>query len=214
MERLLPRRSGGRGSRNSYAVTAFAEIIDRSLHATAARFTMGLSPAAFAKAYLDWATHLTFSPGKQLQLVNKATRKAARFTNYVFRCASESGKAKRCIEPLPHDRRFVGEDWQRWPYNFMYQAFLLNQQWWHNATTGIRGVTKQHENMVQFVSRQILDMVSPSNFLLTNPEVLRHTVSKGGMNLVSGFRNLIEDWDRTISGKKPVGTENSSLVAM
>ncbi|HZM11595.1 MAG TPA: alpha/beta fold hydrolase, partial [Candidatus Limnocylindrales bacterium] len=157
---------------------------------------------------LDWATHLAFSPGQQLQLVNKATRKAVRFSNYAFRYASESGKANRCIEPLPHDRRFVGEDWQRWPYNFMYQAFLLNQQWWHNATSGIRGVTKQHENMVQFVSRQILDMFSPSNFLLTNPEVLRHTVSKGGMNLVSGFQNLIEDWDRRISGKKPVGTED------
>ena len=148
---------------------------------------MGLSPAAIAEAYFDWATHLTFSPGKQLQLVNKATRKTVRFANYAFRCASESGKASCCIEPLPHDRRFVGEDWQKWPYNFMYQAFLLNQQWWHNATTGIRGVSKHHENMVQFVSRQILDMVSPSNFLPTNPEVLQQTVSKGGMNLVSGF---------------------------
>ena len=147
--------ASGPDSRDSYAVTAFADIVDRSLHATAARFTMGLSPAAIAEAYLDWATHLTFSPGKQLQLVNKATRKAVRFTNYAFRSASESGKANVCIEPLPHDRRFVGEDWQRWPYNFMYQAFLLNQQWWHNATTGIRGVSKQHENMVQFVSRQI-----------------------------------------------------------
>src|SRR5208282_4487427 len=64
--------TGGRGSRDSYAVTAVAEIIDRSLHATAARFTMGLSPAAFAEAYLDWVTHLTFAPGKQLQLVDKA----------------------------------------------------------------------------------------------------------------------------------------------
>src|ERR1039458_5820167 len=76
------------GGRDSYAVTAFAEIIDRSLHAMAARFTLGLSPAALAEAYLDWATHLAFSPGKQLQLVNKATRKAVRFSNYVFRCAS------------------------------------------------------------------------------------------------------------------------------
>jgi polyhydroxyalkanoate synthase len=197
----------GRSSRDSYAVTAFAEIVDRSLHATAARFTMGLSPAALAEGYLDWATHLAFSPGKQLQLVNKATRKAVRFSNYVFRCASESGKATRCIEPLPHDRRFVGEDWQKWPYNFMYQAFLLNQQWWHNATTGMRGVTKQHQNMVQFVSRQVLDMFAPSNFLLTNPEVLQQTLSKGGMNLVSGARNMAEDWERSTSGKKPVGTE-------
>ncbi len=208
IEPALTETVSRRDSRDSYAVTAIADIVDRSLHATAARFTMGLSPAALSESYLDWATHLAFSPGRQLHLVNKATRKAARFSNYAFRYASESGKAKRCIEPLPHDRRFIGEDWQRWPYNFVYQAFLLNQQWWHNATTGIRGVTKQHENMVQFVSRQILDMVSPSNFLLTNPEVLRHTVSKGGMNLVSGFQKFIEDWDRRINGKKPVGTEN------
>jgi polyhydroxyalkanoate synthase len=151
----------GRDSRDSYAVTALTDIVDRSLHSTAARFTMGLSPAALAESYLDWATHLAFSPGKRLQLVDKAARKTVRFANYAFRCASESGKANCCIEPLPHDRRFVGEDWKRWPYNFMYQAFLLNQQWWHNATTCIRGVTKQHENMVQFVSRQILDMFSP-----------------------------------------------------
>jgi polyhydroxyalkanoate synthase subunit PhaC len=194
--------------RDSYAVTAFAEIVDRSLHATAARFTMGLSPAALAEAYLDWATHLAFSPGKKLQLIDKATRKAVRFANHACRCALEGGMAQYCIEPLPQDRRFVGAEWQKWPYSFMYQAFLLNQQWWHNATTGIRGVTKQHENMVEFVSRQILDMFSPSNFLLTNPEVLRHTVSKSGMNLVNGLRNLTEDWERTVSCKKPVGTED------
>ena len=57
------------------------------------------------------------------------------------------------------------------------------------------------------MSRQILDMVSPSNFLPTNPEVLRITAAKGGMNLVSGLENFAEDWERAISGKKPVGTE-------
>ena len=194
--------------RDCYAVTAFADIVDRSLHATAARFTMGLSPAALAEAYLDWATHLTFAPGKRLQLIDKATRKVARFTNHASRCAMEGGKAQACIEPLPQDRRFVGAEWQKWPHSLMYQAFLLNQQWWHNATTGIRGVTKQHENMVEFGSRQILDMFSPSNFLLTNPEVLRHTISSGGANLVKGFRNLAEDWERAVSGKRPVGTED------
>jgi polyhydroxyalkanoate synthase len=196
------------GARDSYAVTSFAEIIDRSLHATAARFTMGLSPAALAEAYLDWATHLAFSPGKRLQLIDKATRKAVRFANHTARHALDGDKAQCCIEPLPQDRRFVGADWQKAPYNLTYQAFLLNQQWWHNATTGIRGVTKQHENMVEFASRQMFDMFSPSNFLLTNPEVLRNTVSKGGTNLVNGLRNLAEDWERAVSGKKPVGTED------
>ena len=195
-------------SRDSYAVTAIADITDRSLHAAIARFTNGLSPAALAHAYLDWATHLAYSPGKQLQLVDKAMRKAVRFTNYACRCAMGGGKADPCIAPLPQDKRFAGEEWQKWPYNLVYQAFLLNQQWWHSATTGLRGISKRHEDMVEFGARQILDMVSPSNFPLTNPEILAQTMSKGGMNLVTGFQNLMEDWERAISGKKPIGTEN------
>jgi poly[(R)-3-hydroxyalkanoate] polymerase subunit PhaC len=210
--RVLPKTDEGAssevgGGHDPYAVTALADIVDRSLHAAASRFTMGLSPAALTEAYFDWATHLTFSPGRHFLLINKAIRKGARLSNYALRCALEGGQAERCIEPLAQDRRFVGDDWQRWPYNLMYQGFLLNQQWWHNATTGIHGVTKQHENMVEFASRQMLDMFSPSNFLLTNPEIMKRTVTSAGMNLVSGFQNLVEDWERRISGKKPMGAE-------
>jgi polyhydroxyalkanoate synthase len=195
--------------RDSYAVTALADVTDRSLHAAIARVTMGLSPAAMMHAYLDWATHLAGSPGKRMQLVDKAFRKATRFGNHVASCAMTGRDAAQpCIEPLPQDRRFIGEDWQKWPYNFIYQAFLLNQQWWYNATTGVRGVSKQHEMVVEFLSRQILDMVSPANFLLTNPEALRRTIAKGGANLAAGFRNMVEDWERKVSGKKPAGTEN------
>jgi polyhydroxyalkanoate synthase subunit PhaC len=194
--------------RDSFAVTALADITDRSLHAAVARFTAGLSPAALAQAYLDWATHLIYSPGKRLQLVDKAVRKAVRFANYASHCVPAGHQPPCCIEPLPQDKRFVGDAWQKWPYNLIYQGFLLNQQWWHNATTGIRGVNRQHERMVEFASRQLLDMFSPSNFIATNPEVLQHTIKSGGMNLVSGLQNLVEDWERGISGKKPVGSES------
>ncbi len=189
------------------AVTAIADITDRSIHAAAARFTGGLFPAALAHAYLDWATHLSHSPGKRMQLVDKAARKALRFANYACRCAAGGAAIDRCVEPLPQDKRFAGRDWQAWPFNFLHQAFLLNQQWWHNATTGVRGVSKRHEEMVEFGSRQILDMVSPSNFLATNPEVLRRTIEKGGMNLIEGWRNLIKDWRRVLSDGKPAGAE-------
>ncbi len=192
-------------ARDPPVVMAVADVTDRSLHAAVARFTAGLSPAALAHAYLDWATHLAASPGKRWQLVTKAVRKAVRFSSY---CARAPQGCPRCIEPLPQDKRFAGEDWQKWPYNFIHQAFLLNQQWWHNATTGIRGVTKQHENMVEFASRQVLDVFSPSNFVVTNPEILRKTISTGGMNLFRGAQNLAEDWERAIGGRKPIGTEN------
>ena len=194
--------------RDPYTVTALADITDRSLHAALARFTGGLSPAALMQAYSDWAVHIAAAPGKRLQLVDKAARKAIRFGNYAYRCALQGADAENCIEPLPQDRRFAAEDWRKWPFNFISQAFLLQQQWWHNATTDVRGVSKKHENMVEFAARQILDMAAPSNFPMINPEILRRTIACGGFNLVKGFANFAEDFERAISGKRPVGSEN------
>ncbi len=194
--------------RDPYTVTALADITDRSLHAALARFTGGLSPAALMQAYSDWAVHIAAAPGKRLQLVDKAARKAIRFGNYAYRCALHGADAENCIEPLPQDRRFAAEDWRKWPFNFISQAFLLQQQWWHNATTDVRGVSRKHENMVEFAARQILDMAAPSNFPMINPEILRRTIACGGFNLVKGFANFAEDFERAISGKRPVGSEN------
>jgi polyhydroxyalkanoate synthase subunit PhaC len=184
------------------------ETLDRSLHARIARFTDGLSPAALALAYLDWAMHLASAPGKRTELAEKAARKSMRLFAYAGRCASSNKQPAPCIEPLPQDHRFTGERWQEFPFNLMYQAFLLNQQWWHTATTGVRGVSPHHENVVEFASRQILDMLSPSNFVLTNPEVLQRTAQQGGMNLARGFANLIDDWQRAALGDKPAGVNN------
>ncbi len=203
--------AGRQDDRDSYSVTALADITDRSLHAATARFTAGVSPAAVAEAYLDWATHLAYAPGKRIQLMNKAIRKAVRFGNYVGRYATEGGKAEDCIEPLPQDHRFTDAAWRQWPFNWIYQGFLLQQQWWHNATTGVRGVSKQHEDMIEFASRQILDMVAPSNFPLTNPEILSRTIGSGGLNLAKGWQNLIEDTERAVSGKGPIGTESFAV---
>jgi polyhydroxyalkanoate synthase subunit PhaC len=190
-----------------YSVTALSDLTDRTLHAATARFTAGISPAAVAQAYLDWATHLAYSPGKRAQLLNKAISKALRFARYVNQYAVNGSEAECCIEPLPQDHRFVATAWQKWPFNFIYQGFLLQQQWWHNATTDVRGVAKRHQDIVEFGARQIIDTVAPSNFPTTNPEVLTRTIETGGLNLLRGWQNLIEDWERAINGKKPVGAE-------
>jgi polyhydroxyalkanoate synthase len=182
------------------------DVIDRSLNAAAAHFTAGLSPPALAEAWFDWVTHLAAAPGKRIQLLEKAMKKTARLALYSHALALPGG-CPPCIEPLPQDRRFAAEAWQRWPYNIIYQGFLFQQQWWHNATTGVRGVSKQHERMVEFAARQLLDMLSPSNFLLTNPEVLERTVQHGGMNLVRGAQSFVQDWERVISRQKPVGAD-------
>jgi len=57
----------------------------------------------------------------------------------------------------------------------------------------VRGVTRQHEDVVAFAARQVLDMASPSNVVLTNPELLQRMLRMGGINLVRGAQNLVED---------------------
>ncbi len=186
---------------------ARASVLDRSVHAAIARATLGLSPAALMGATWDWISHLAFSPGKQGALSVKALRKLVRLSNFLAACAAHGGQAEACIEPLPQDKRFADPAWQAWPYNVLYQSFLLNQQWWHNAVTHVPGVTRQHEDMLDFLARQMLDVFSPSNNILTNPVILQRTLDDGGANLLRGVRNFWDDWERVTGGHPPHGTE-------
>ena len=183
------------------------QILDKTLHAAIARFTGGLSPYALMGAYSDWAAHLAASPDKRAQLLQKALNKYVRLSSYTRKCTDSDGHVIPCIDALPQDKRFADPAWQKWPFNLLHQSFLLNQQWWHNATTGVRGVTQQHENVMEFASRQILDVFSPSNYLLTNPEVLLQTQEEAGQNLMRGMQNFMEDYQREKSGKPPLGTD-------
>jgi polyhydroxyalkanoate synthase len=180
--------------------------LDRLIHAWQAQLTGGISPAALMQAWSDWAIHLASQPGKQAALVEKAARKWVRFIDFGLRSLA-GGTVAPAIAPLPDDSRFAAPDWQSPPFYALYQGFLLTQQWWHNATTGVRGVEPQHANIVNFLGRQALDAVSPSNFPATNPEVLRTTREQGGANLLRGWRNWIEDAERAALGKRPAGAD-------
>jgi polyhydroxyalkanoate synthase len=181
--------------------------LDRAANAHLARFTLGVSPYGLSSTFFTWWAHLLGSPGKQVQLIEKAARKAMRIGVYAGEVARKPD-ADPCIDPLPHDHRFEHEGWEKAPYNLIYQSFLLTQQWWYNAACDIDGVGDREEQVVSFISRQMLDMVSPSNFVATNPEVAQTTLREGGTNLLRGYQNFLEDWERSISGKLPVGTED------
>lgn len=181
--------------------------IDRMLHAMISQFTQGLSPTSLALAMFDWSMHLALSPGKWSELLEKAWTKDFRWLDYAAR-STFGLTATPCIEPLPQDRRWRSPGWQQWPYNLLQQAFLLNQQWWHNATTGVDGVTRHHEQVLAFAARQLLDLASPVNFVATNPDVTTAALAEAGANFVRGAVLLAEDQQRRLSGKPPAGAEN------
>lgn len=181
--------------------------IDRMREALSAQLSGGLSPTALALASLDWWLHLATAPGKRLELGYKAGRKAGRLASYLA-AALIDADTPRCIEPLPGDHRFSAEGWRKPPYCFWAQSFLLGQQWWHNVTHEVPGVSRHHEEVVSFAARQLLDVVSPSNFPFANPEVIEKARATGGANFIQGAYNWLEDCSRLLSVRPPVGAED------
>lgn len=179
---------------------------DAPFHQSIARLTSGLSPLALSQAYTDWAQHLRLSPDKQIELLNESARQWQRFLSYCGPACVDR-ECPVCIEPLPQDKRFADPAWQHWPFNLLYQGFLLSENWYQTATRNVPGVSKHHEDVVSFLARQVLDMASPSNFPLTNPVVIAQTARHGGMNFLTGAQNFWEDWRRMAGNERPVGIE-------
>ncbi len=101
------------------------------------------------------------------------------------------------VEPSPGDRRFKHEDWQNiFLYDTIKQSYLITARHLHQTMGGVTGLDERTAKKVDFYTRQYIDALAPSNFLLTNPEVLRETVASGGQNLVKGLNNLLEDLTR------------------
>ncbi len=198
---LSSRRAGDRRLLDSDVL----ESIDRKVNAATARLTMGVSPVALMRTYFDWLAHLSASPGKQLQLAEHALANARCLGEYALRSASDPC-APPCIDPA-RDHRFAHEGWRRFPFNLIQQAFLLNEQWWQEATTGIKGVSRQNEKAVSFMARQLLDMMSPSNVPALNPEVLQTTFQEQGANLRRGAEYFLDDLKRAANGDTPAGAE-------
>jgi len=179
---------------------------DRAFRANIARLTHGLSPATVADAISHWLSHLALSPGKQADLARQAAEGAFALWFHAARSIA-APDTPAPFSPAPGDRRFTHPDWRTWPYNVFVQSFLATEHWWRQATTGIEGVERMAEARVSFMARQLLDAWSPSNFVWTNPEILRSTLESGGANLVAGLSNLAEDIRRTQAGELPVGAD-------
>ena len=100
-------------------------------------------------------------------------------------------------KPEAADRRFKDEMWEENEvFDFIKQSYLLSARYMHGLVNGVEGLDEHTAQKVDFYTRQFVDAMAPSNFVLTNPEVLRTTIESGGENLVKGLNNLLSDLER------------------
>jgi polyhydroxyalkanoate synthase len=101
------------------------------------------------------------------------------------------------IEANPKDKRFKDDAWKdNEIFDFIKQSYLLSARYVQNVVGQAEGLDRKTAQKIDFYSRQFIDAMSPSNFLLTNPEVLRRTAETGGENLLRGLNNLLADLER------------------
>ncbi len=101
------------------------------------------------------------------------------------------------IEPEKGDRRFKDEAWQENEvFDFVKQSYLLTARWMNATVNDVEGLDPQTARKVDFYTRQFADAIAPTNFIMTNPEVLRATAESRGENLIKGLENMLEDLER------------------
>src|SRR5712675_1148305 len=102
--------------------------------------------------------------------------------------------AKPAIEPSPRDKRFQDPEWKTNQFfDFVKQLYLLTTQWAQDLVRNADGLDPHTRKKAEFYVQQIANAIAPSNFVLTNPEVLRETLASNGDNLVRGMKMLAED---------------------
>jgi polyhydroxyalkanoate synthase len=103
-------------------------------------------------------------------------------------------QAPPAIEPSPRDKRFTDPEWKSNQFfDFLLQAYLLSTQWAQDLVRNADGLDAHTRKKAEFYVQQIANALAPSNFVLTNPEVLRETLASNGDNLVRGMKMLAED---------------------
>ncbi|HEY6859154.1 MAG TPA: class I poly(R)-hydroxyalkanoic acid synthase [Pseudolabrys sp.] len=132
-------------------------------------------------------------PGRALELQSSLGRAYLDlWATTVKRMAGE--QAEPVIAPDPKDKRFADPDWsQNQFFDFLKQAYLLTAQWGDRLVKDAAGVDEATRKKAEFYVKQIANAISPSNFVLTNPELMRETLSSNAENLVRGMHMLSED---------------------
>jgi polyhydroxyalkanoate synthase len=204
---LLGTKAGESGNAKGFDPEAFSANLARALESSGRALSAYLKPLESGEA--------TDQPPAQLTEVVKTLTSVADYWLADEQRAAEvqtkigksylellSSAARRlsgetaapAAEPSPRDKRFQDPEWKTNQFfEFVMQAYLLTTQWANDLVKNANGLDPHTRKKAEFYIQQVTNAISPSNFVLTNPEVLRQTLSSNGDNLVRGMKMLAED---------------------
>lgn len=186
-----------------------AAALDRHAQAAMAKMNSGLSPISLALAYTDWALHLITSPGTQMRLGKQAQERAMELFRHEMKARLPGSKAgvekdppDALDEALAEDSRFADEAWKQAPWSSLAAGNKALEWWWQSACN-LRGMSDHSREQMHFYTRQMLDMMSPSNWVASNPQVLEKAIKTAGASLWQGAQQAVEEV-RLRHGQEPL----------
>lgn len=153
-------------------------------------------PLNIGGAFLEMTRAMMNNPGAMMQAqINLWTDYMNLWQATTRRMMGE--EAGPVIEPEREDRRFKDETWsENAIFDYIKQSYLLTARWMQSTVKEVDGLDDKTARKVDFYTKQFADALAPTNFLMTNPEVIKATLDSKGENLVHGLENLLDDLER------------------
>lgn len=183
----------------------FAKIAEQSqviVHEFMARNTKLASfgtgdPLHISNAFSELFSHIANDPKKAIELQLGLWEDGIRLWHHTMQ-KFLGEQSEPVIEPDARDRRFKDDAWRdSIIFDFIKQSYLLTARWMQQGVQKIDQLDPHTLRKIDFYTRQFVDAMAPSNFLLTNPEVLKATLETGGENIVRGLTNMLEDLEQS-----------------
>ena len=153
-------------------------------------------PLNIAQTFLEMTRAMMMNPGAVMQAnIDLWSDYVSLWTETTKKMLGQDSHA--LIEPTRDDRRFKDAAWsENALFDYIKQSYLLTARWMQSTVNGVEGLDDKTMKKVDFYTRQFADAMAPTNFFLTNPEVLRETLDTKGENLVHGLENMLTDLEK------------------
>jgi len=187
------------------------EFLARQARETA---VSGHDPLNIGSAFLDLTARLMAEPAKLVQAQMELWQSYVSLWQRTAQRLLGDEKGPPLIEPDKGDRRFKDAAWEESAvFDFIKQSYLLTARWMQQTVRSVEGLDEKTARKIDFYTRQFVDAMAPSNFVMTNPEVLRATLETRGENLMRGLEHVLDDLEKG-KGQLAISMTNEEAFAV